>query len=310
MSKRAGITFTKLELEYIKSHYEKSTPEEIAQHLDRSISSVKFQVDKIKASSAPKVTFVAPEPKGDELNETPLSEIHQPAIDSPASTDLKSSIEYQNLLDQFDESELEYFDARYQQMIQQFEREGLLSTENVQVFQLIKYEILMNRNLKMKKSVEKELEKLKEILAEAEALDDDSPTHRQYVIQLLQQVSARDSSLVSRTGEYVKLQEKHKEITRELKAARDQRIKNLENSKIDFVAVLKNLNDPIAREKMGRDAELSVMAASKELQRLTNSHKYNDGSWDQPLLNATTVLTGDGVYSEETQNSTGISNGN
>lgn len=284
MSKRAGVTLTKAEIEYIRNNYESMGPEEIAKNLDRSLGAVNFYINKIKAKADPKVIFTNDAPK-------PLKEVGPAQTETSIDVvvDLKDRPEYKTLRAQFDEDEISYFEARYNEISQQFSKEGILSTENVQIFQLIKYEILMDRNLKERKQSEKEIEKLNEILAEEEVKDDDSQNHKMYITQLLQQISARISAQSSRTSEYVKLQEKHKEITRELKATRDQRIKNVESIKVDFVSVLKGLNDPLIRDKMGREAELSVLAASKELARLSNSHKYNDGNWDQPILNADTI---------------------
>jgi hypothetical protein len=77
---------------------------------------------------------------------------------------------------------------------------------------------------------------------------------------------------------------------KDLKATREQRIQKLENNKSTMAGLIeKVLRDPDFFEEQGKYIEKMRMALEKEKERLSDYHKYEDGTVDQPLLTPDTV---------------------
>ena len=79
-------------------------------------------------------------------------------------------------------------------------------------------------------------------------------------------------------------------MLKDLKATREQRIKRLEDSKQTFIGWVRNLmSNPEVRREMGIEMEKMRLAADIEADRLTEYHKYEDGTIDQPFLTPDSV---------------------
>ena len=78
-------------------------------------------------------------------------------------------------------------------------------------------------------------------------------------------------------------------MLKDLKGTREQRKRNSEDAKTNFSAWLKQLDDPEVRKREGMDIEVNRIAANKALENMSEYHTYEDGSIDQPFLNANTI---------------------
>jgi hypothetical protein len=79
-------------------------------------------------------------------------------------------------------------------------------------------------------------------------------------------------------------------MLKDLKATREQRVKRLEDSKQTFIGWVRNLmTNPEARREIGTSMEKMRLAMIKEGERLSEYHKYEDGSIDQPFLTPDSV---------------------
>jgi 5-hydroxyisourate hydrolase-like protein (transthyretin family) len=76
---------------------------------------------------------------------------------------------------------------------------------------------------------------------------------------------------------------------KDLKGTREQRKRNSEDAKTNFSAWLKQLDDPEVRKREGIDIEINRIAADKSIEEMSEYHTYEDGSVDQPFLNANTI---------------------
>ena len=85
-----------------------------------------------------------------------------------------------------------------------------------------------------------------------------------FALSLETQLNASRSAESSRTSEYVKLQERQDALMKSLKSTRDQRIKELEKSDMNFISVIKSLTNRDVQEREGRQMELMKMAGKKE----------------------------------------------
>jgi hypothetical protein len=206
--------------------------------------------------------------------------------------ELRASPEWEELQEQFVEQELRRFEHKYTKLMSQF-RNDVMPTEEMQIFHLIKFDILMDRNLKSRaravqdiNRIEKDIEDISNQYPNRKSMDDDV---RNRLLNLQNQLLASQQAEQSKTTEYVKLSEKHSALMKELKGTRDQRITKAENSKKTFIELLKELQDEEIRRLAGEDMELMELAMNTERKRLSASHQYVDDTYDQPLLTPDTV---------------------
>ena len=92
------------------------------------------------------------------------------------------------------------------------------------------------------------------------------------------------------TGEYATIVKQVEGIQKDLKMARSERIKRVDDAKTTFSGLLKLLMDDEQRKQVGTDAEIMKMAMENSRNKLAQYHKYEDGKVDQPFLNHETLV--------------------
>lgn len=200
--------------------------------------------------------------------------------------------EWKQFQKELTKEELEFFVYRYRKLVNQF-REDLLASEETQVFLLIKFEILMTRNLQERKKILDEITRIEALLNVVSVKK--NVNERLEMEKILGKLRLASTDY---TNEYVRLEEKHAALMKDLKSTRDQRIKHLENAKTTFLDIIKMLQDDEIREIEGRQIELVRMATQKEYKRLSAFYTYGDNQVDRPILNGE-------IIEEETNNNSG-----
>jgi len=253
---------SKEEMRFIAVSTDSMTVEDIAKRLDRDVESIdSFIKRKLK--------------KGLSLEEEVAFELE----DRPYWIELQS---------QFTEDELELFKYHWTRIIAQF-KDDVFPTEELQVVDVIKLEILMNRCLKSNKDNINEMNIIDKFIKDERALDKDQ-RDQDYIMNLERQAAALRASQESLNRDYRELQSKKASMLREMKGTREQRIKRLEDSKQSFVSwVAMLMQDPETLKKYGIEMEKMKLAMQKESERLSAFHKYEDGGIDQPFLTPDTV---------------------
>lgn len=196
--------------------------------------------------------------------------------------------EWKLLRRQFTKDELQLFEYSYNRLIEQFNND-VLPTEEKQIFQAIELEIFMHQNKRNRKRSIEEIQRI-ELEIQSEKNKDDLDYDRAKIDALQQQLAAYTSSQTSTSREYNELSAKHGKIIETMKGTRDQRIKQLSDSKVNFLALLKALENDDFRKKQMVDMEIMRAAFDKEKDRLTSPHKYADENIDIPILTTETVI--------------------
>jgi len=253
---------SKEEIRFISSSLDHMTIEDISKKLDRDADSIdSFVKRKLK--------------KGLSLEEEVAFELE----DRPYWIELES---------QFTNEELELFKYHWTRIIAQF-KDDVFPTEELQVVDVIKLEILMNRCLKSNKDNINEMNIIDKFIKEERALEKDQ-RDQDYIMNLERQAAALRASQESLNRDYRELQSKKSSMLREMKGTREQRIKRLEDSRQSFVAwVAMLIQDPETLKRYGIEMEKMRLAMMKESERLAAYHKYEDGGIDQPFLTPDTV---------------------
>lgn len=193
------------------------------------------------------------------------------------------------LKSQFTNDELELFKYHWSRIIAQF-KDDVFPTEELQVIDVIKLEILMNRCLKGNKENIEQISTYDAMIKDERSRDKDQQD-MDYIINLERQVASLRASQESLNRDYRELQAKKASMLREMKGTREQRIKRLEDSKQSFTSwVAAMMQDPDKMKHYGIEMEKMRIAMQKEGSRLAALHKYEDGLVDQPFLTPDTVI--------------------
>ena len=257
---------SKDEWAFIEFNSDKMSAAQIAKELDRAIEPVQKHLQKLG--------------KGKDLRKN---------LQTQAEYDLKKRPYWRELQAQFSESELEILLYHWKEIVSQF-RKDILATEELQIIDVVKLEVLMNRALREQQySMTKigEFEQMIEFEKRKSAEDQD----REFIFGLERQIATLRAAKESLSREYKDLQTKKSAMYRDLKATREQRIAKLEDNKETFSGLVQKLvRDPDFVEEQNLYMEKMRLAVMKEQERLSDYHEYEDGTVDQPFLTPETIL--------------------
>lgn len=265
MSELKKGRFSVSEMAFIKSAVDKLTVDQISDKLNRDPVSVKSWIEQnIGFSKAEKKEV----------------EVHQ---------ELKSKPYYRELTRQFDSTELEMFEFHFKKMWAQF-KDDVFHTEEMQIIDTVKLEILMNRILKSQQDTISKIAEIEEDLLNEKKLNKDDQD-RDLIINLERQIAVLRSSQETLSRDYKDLQTRKATMLKDLKGTREQRIKAIEDSKETFAALITKLVTNVEfRHTVGLEMEKMRIAAEKERARLSEEIVYEDNNVDRPLLNSQSVL--------------------
>jgi hypothetical protein len=205
-----------------------------------------------------------------------------------AKYDLTFRPYWSELKQQFTDEELDLFQYHWARIISQFQ-DDVIPTEELQVVDLIKLELLMNRALKGNKENIEQIRAL-EALINIERQRDPDQADKEMLFNMERQVASLKASQESLNRDYRELQTKKSSMLKEMKATREQRVKRFEDSKSSFAGWMTYLiTNPSVTQSYGIEMEKMRMAMNKERDRLSQYHKYNDDTVDQPFLTPETV---------------------
>ena len=260
--------FSDEELSFIKENSQDKSIEEIASYIDRNPKTVK----RVMGS----MNLVHKNMSVDEKDDLSL---RKKLLDKEYWVEIEK---------QFTESEIEYFIAIWIELIKQF-REDVLPTEELQIKQLITIEILINRCMVERKRSLEDIERLDRALKE-EYLVPVEDRDMNMLMNLEQQISLARGTQTTHTNEYTKLSKEYKDLAKDLKATRDQRLKRIEDGKTSWIGLIRMLEDEAIREREGHEMEVISFAADKSVESLSEYHSFEDGKLDMPILTPETVI--------------------
>jgi predicted DNA-binding protein YlxM (UPF0122 family) len=190
---------------------------------------------------------------------------------------------YEQVKKQLSEEELVVFENTWADVVLQLNQD-ILATEENSLKDFVILDIKINRNQEDEKRHREEIERYQQKLEEAHKngeIDD--------IAGLESQLSMLRSSGGSYNSEYTRFVDKKRDILKDLKAARDQRIQKVGDSLSSFANYLKMLQDDKQRKLTGDEIEIRRLAKEKAKERLSAWHTYDDGTLDQPFLTPDTV---------------------
>ena len=257
---------SKDEWAFIEFNSDKMSAAQIAKELDRAIEPIQKHLQKLG--------------KGKDLRKN---------LQTQAEYDLKKRPYWRELQAQFSESELEILLYHWKEIVSQF-RKDILATEELQIIDVVKLEVLMNRALREQQYSKNKIAEFDEMIEfeKRKATEDQA---REFIFGLERQIATLRAAKESLSREYKDLQTKKSAMYRDLKATREQRIAKLEDNKETFSGLVQKLvRDPDFVEEQNLYMEKMRLAVMKEQERLSDYHEYEDGTGDQPFLTPETIL--------------------
>ena len=252
------------EMSFIEAQAEVLSPDQIAEKLDRDPASIRDWIEK-------NVGFSASQKK-----------------EAAVANELKAKPYYRELSNQFSAEELEMFEFHFKKMWSQF-KDDVFHTEEMQIIDTIKLEILMNRILKSQMDNQQEV-LMNERLVQDEKARDKDQRDMDLIINMERQIAILRASQETLSKDYKDLQARKATMLKDLKGTREQRIKAIEDSKLTFASLVKKIaTDPSYRNHIGIEMEKMRLATEKEKERLSEYSNYEDGIVDQPFLTSETV---------------------
>lgn len=197
---------------------------------------------------------------------------------------------WHELIKQFDEEELKLFEYHWEKVISQFQQD-ILHTEELQVLDMIKMEILANRSLSNQSQIKQQIDSLRQdimTLKLSKDKDYDKIESREA------QIAALYSTYETLGKDYSNLLKEKSNIFKALKVTREQRYRQIENSKESLIDWIKNIiENKEKRHEAGVHMEKMRLATKEEYIRLSEYHTYADGTVEKPILNSETVFDDD-----------------
>ena len=251
--------FSTAEMNFIEQNCEVLSPFEIAKELDRDPNSISEWVKK-------KVGFSASQKK-----------------EVVVANELKEKPYYRELLQQFNLDELEMFEFHFKKMWSQF-KDDVFHTEEMQIIDTIKLELLMNRILKTQQSNQTDIQDIERRILEEKRLEREA-RDIDYIVNLERQVAILRAAHEALSKDYKDLQTRKATLLKDLKGTRDQRVIEIEVSKLTLASLVKKIaTNAQYRDDIGIEMEKMRLAMEKEKERLSEYHQYQDGKLDQPFL--------------------------
>lgn len=258
------------DMTFIKNNVDRFTVEEMARALGRTVLPVERYIARNKLGKK-----YSPEVEAGEKTEHMILK------------ELKLKAFYRNLTTQLSIPEVSYFCEHWVNMLVQFNGD-LLASEEMELKELIILEILKNREGAAERERLVSIEELNREIKRARQLDAGvrDKEHVKYMQAEILSLRTASSTYVRNLKE---LCDRADKMRKALHASRELRAKDLQNSKIDFAAWLKWLDEYENRSRVGREMEIIKLAKQKEALRLSQYHVFSNKDVTKPILNAETV---------------------
>lgn len=204
---------------------------------------------------------------------------------------LKDKSFYKNLKEQLSVAELDYFADHWVALVLQFNGD-LAASEEMELKELLILEILKNRESSSEYFRMQQLDQL-----HGQIRDEMKQPRHSRDQDLINSLSTQASQIKVASSTYVRnfkdLCDRADKMRKALHASRQDRVKHLENAKVDFVAFLRLLEEHGEKLKVGKEMEVIRAAKEKEQRRLASLHTFSDGKVDRPILCSETVNEND-----------------
>lgn len=180
--------------------------------------------------------------------------------------------------------ERSYFEQQWVRYWDQFSHNDILATDEVMMKDAILLDIMANRSLTFKAKQLKRSQELSDLINAEYAKSRDS-RNEVLLANMETQYGACQAAIIDSTKEYLEYQKKKDDKMTQLKATRDQRLKQAEQSGKNFWELCRALEDKRRRLKDSvLMARMKIAADRVKKDWSENTHKFADDEYDKILL--------------------------
>lgn len=179
--------------------------------------------------------------------------------------------------------ETSYFEQQWIRYWEQFSQNEILATDEVMMKDAIILDIMVNRALNKKSSSLQRSSEVQGLITVeySKSLDDRNQAD---LARLETQYAMLQAAIHESTKEHLEYQKKKDDKMTQLKATRDQRLKQIEQSGKNFWDLLRQLNTKQARLRDSIMMEKMKIASDRVYDDFTQSIQFADGEYDKPFL--------------------------
>lgn len=264
-------------LEYVEANHETMSVEEIAKYLNRSVSMIEKTIQALPRYQQEK-----------DKNEW-VSRLHATSFWGEVKKGLVGN-------------ETPYFERAWASYMDQFgSASDILATDELMIKDLIMLDILSNRTINDKANILRRINSLEQLIDE-EMKKSSLDRNAQELAAWRTQLNSLMAAKVSLGKEHLDYQNRKDAKLRDLKGSRDQRFKQIEESKRNIFELIKELNKQTNRRKEGRLMEKMKIAAENVLDDWGNTFEYESGELDKPFLSPEGELKHKQLEKEQREN--------
>ena len=258
------------EVKFIKENVDKLAHDEIARVLNRLPSTILAHIARNKLGKA-----------FNRIRDKEPKKI----TERDARMLLRAKRFYATLFHQISKKETEFFEECWVDMMEQFQH-NVLPSEEMELKEMILLEIFKNREITEEK---KRRDRKGQILKEMDEIKAQVPVDKDELRSLREELLSINAACEKHANRFHSLCERSEKIRKALYASRQDRVKNVELSKVDFATWLRELEDYSTQLKVSREMTILKMAQDREKNRLTRLHKYANNEVNVPILNEDSV---------------------
>ncbi len=207
---------------------------------------------------------------------------------SVAEKILKDSASWEQIKRQFSNEEQKVFVKHWEEIYNQFKGD-ILATEQLNIIDMIKMDLLANRILESAQSCKQSIKNLEELIA-VQMEKPEKQRDARTIEGAESSIIANREAVSSLDRQYLNILDKKDTYMKSIKGNREQRIKDIRDSKqnmMDWIKLM--ITSPEKRHAAGVAAEKMRLAFEKERTRLSELNTYADGELDRPILDSTSV---------------------
>ncbi len=200
----------------------------------------------------------------------------------------KKSHLFKVLQQQFSEAEVDIYLEEYARICCQFE--DIVVSEFFQIDKYLKHRILINRQLILTKTLQKEIDELVLWLSENPISEDDSMDQKKKKIDAINRLDSKHNKLEQANERYGKLVKEEETMSKSLNATRKDRMDQLAGGKENFFnLVIAMQHSEEERNRQGKYAELTKIAAEDVGCELRKPVEFPDGTTDTVITDHESV---------------------
>lgn len=253
--------WSKIELQFIQDNYKSMTTDELSEKLNRPPETINELIADINIP--------------DELKQSELN--------------IRKTHEWKQICQQLTTDEQETFLYHWREIINQFKCD-ITHTERMQIMDVVRTEILVNRALKRIHQVQLEVDDLDKTLYTER--NNPNPDMTAIITNETKKVGLLNA-LGTLQKEHQTLIERKQGILKDINGTRAQRKKRIEE---DVKATLKDwiitlIDNAELRRNLGIELEKFRCAVNTEYERLSEYFTFADNQVNQPILNSDNILS-------------------